>query len=284
MADGKLVGDHIGESRYAIDSAIKTLTVLFAFKAEPHAFTISEMEQLVDLSKNQVFRCLKSMEEFGLVRLDQNGKYRLTPLISQLAFVNDADAPLEEVAQPVMDQLQEITGETVNLCCLVDGHSVIVARRHSNHGVRLTVKLGQRSALHAGASPKAMLAFLPIDEQEKVIAMLPSLHRYTEHTASDRDLLRRELEQIRARGYSVSDEDFEKGARGAGAPIFGKEGQVVGGISAGGPTSRVGPEQLEWFGEVVVFAARRISRALGHIEVHGHGTSTQELGEARYHS
>jgi len=260
-----VTNSQLSESKYAIDSAMKTLQVLFAFRHSPHTFTIAEMEQLVGLSKNQVFRCLKSMEEFGLVRIDQHGRYRVTPLIYQIAFAGEVEAPLEEVAQPVMDQLQTATGETVNLCCMVEGQSVIVARRNSKHGVRLTVRLGERIGLHAGANPKAMLAFLPTEDQEQVLSMLPLLQKYTDKTVTNPDALRRELEEIRHRGYSISNEDFEPGAIGVGAPIFGREGNVVGGISAGGPISRVGDEQMEWFGEVTMLAANRISRLLGHI-------------------
>jgi DNA-binding IclR family transcriptional regulator len=263
VAEDELSSNHHGASRYAIDSALKTLQVLFAFAEPPHALTMVEIEQVVGLSKNQVFRCLKSMEEFGLVRLDQEGKYRVTPLIRRLASAAENEPPLEEIALPVMIQLQQMTAETVNLCCLVEKHSVIVARRHSRHGVRLNVRLGERTGLHAGASPKAMLAFLSAETQEEVISMLPSLHRYTDRTAQDRDLFRRELEETRARGYSISDEDFEPGARGVGAPIFGRDGNVVGGISAGGPISRVGPGQVELFGQLTVLAARRVSRMLG---------------------
>lgn len=265
MPSERVINSQLSESKYAIDSAMKTLQVLFTFRHAPHTFTIAELEQLIGLSKNQIFRCLKSMEDFGLVRMDQHGRYRVTPLIYQIAFAGEVEAPLEEVAQPVMDHLQTVTGETVNLCCLVEGQSVIVARRNSHHGVRLTVRLGERTGLHAGANPKAMLAFLPAEEQERVLSMLPLLQKQTEKTVMDPDVLRRELEEIRHRGYSISNEDFEPGAIGVGAPIFGKEGKVVGGISAGGPVNRVGDEQIEWFGEATILAANRISRLLGHI-------------------
>jgi len=266
LADNTTIDNQSGESKYAIDAAVKTLQVLFSFRHVPHSFSIAEVERRVGFSKNQVFRCLKSLEEFGVVRVDTAGKYRLTPLIRQIAYVGEQDAPLEEVAAPIMERLQQITGETVNLCSLVDEQTVIIARRHSNHGVRLTVQLGQRSTLHAGANPKAILAFLPMETQEKVISMLPMLRKYTDRTASDPDAFRRELAEIRMRGFSISDEDFELGARGVGAPIFGEDGRVIGGISAGGPTSRVGPDQLMGYGSLTVASARRISRLLGSIE------------------
>jgi DNA-binding IclR family transcriptional regulator len=251
---------------YVIESAIKTLQVLFAFRRPPHRFTLPEIEAAVGLSKNQVFRSLKSLEEFGLLRMEASGHYRVTPLIYQVAFAADMDLPLEEVAQPILDELQAVTRETVNLCCLVEGQSVIVARRHSDHSVKLTVRLGQRTALHAGAVPKAMLAFLPREEQERVLAMVPLLQRYTDKTVQSSDMLRLELEEIRRRGYSISDEDFEPGARGVGAPIFDRRGRVVGGISAGGPVSRVGYDKLPEFGALVVEAARKISRYLGYFD------------------
>ncbi|MCL6600418.1 MAG: IclR family transcriptional regulator [Alicyclobacillus macrosporangiidus] len=252
-----------------IESVIKTLQVLFAFSTPPHRFTLPEIESMVGLSKNQVFRSVKSLEEFGLLRMEASGYYRVTPLIYQVAFAAEIDLPLEEVAQPILEQLHAATQETVHLCCLVEGQAVIVARRHSNHSVKLTARLGQRMALHAGACPKAMLAFLPRDEQERVLSMVPLLQRYTDKTVQSGDALRIELEDIRRRGYSISDEDFEYGARGVGAPIFDRRGRVIGGISAGGPVTRVDLETLHHFGELVVEAAYKVSRLLGYLEFAG---------------
>ncbi|GAA3410229.1 IclR family transcriptional regulator [Paenibacillus hodogayensis] len=253
-----------GESRYAIESVMKTLQVLFSFCEPPYRFTIADLETTTGLSKNQVFRSLKSLEEFGLLRMESEGYYVVTTITYNLALAAEPDAPLEELAQPVMESLQRATGETVNLCCLLDGQSTIIARRHGKQGVRLMSRLGQRTPLHAGACPKAILAFLPIEEQEKVLGMLPHYQKITENTVADPDQLRIELEEIRRRGYSISDEDYEAGARGVGAPIFGKNGKVIAAISAGGPTIRVGPEALPEFGQLTVEAADKISKFLGY--------------------
>ncbi|RKN85790.1 IclR family transcriptional regulator [Paenibacillus ginsengarvi] len=252
------------ESRYTIESVMKTLQVLFSFCEPPYRFTISDLESSTGLSKNQVFRSLKSLEEFGLLRMEAEGSYVVTAIAYNLALAAEPDAPLEELAQPVMESLQRATGETVNLCCLLDGQSTIIARRHGKQSVRLMSRLGQRSPLHAGACPKAMLAFLSDEEQERVIGMLPHYQKITDHTVTDPDRLRIELEEIRRRGYSVSDEDYEAGARGVGAPIFGKNGKVIAAISAGGPTIRVSPEDLLGFGQLTMEAADKISKFLGY--------------------
>ncbi|RED63927.1 IclR family transcriptional regulator [Cohnella lupini] len=254
-----------GESRYAIESVMKTLQVLFSFCEPPYRFSIGELETITGLSKNQVFRSLKSLEEFGLLRMEPGGYYLVTAIAYNLSLAAEPDAPLEEVAQPIMVQLQQETGETVNLCCLLEGQSTIIARRHSKQGIRLMSRLGQRSALNAGAGPKAMLAFLSPDEQETVLGMLPHYQKLTEKTITDPNLLRVELDEIRKRGYSISDQDFEWGAIGVGAPIFGRNGNVIGAISAGGPVSRVGQQSLARLGQLTVEAAGKISRILGYL-------------------
>ncbi|MCR8629963.1 IclR family transcriptional regulator [Paenibacillus radicis (ex Xue et al. 2023)] len=253
-----------GESRYAIESVMKTLQVLFSFCEPPYRFTIGELESLTGLSKNQVFRSLKSLEEFGLLRMEAGGQYLVTAMVYNLSMAVEHDAPLEELAQPIMEQLQQATGETVNLCCLLEGQSTIIARRHSKQGLRLMSRLGERMPLHAGACPKAMLAHLPVEEQEKVLSMVPHYQKMTEKTVSDPNLLRIELDQIRKRGYSISDEDYEAGAIGVGAPIFGKNGKLIAAISAGGPTIRVSQDDIPMLGQITVEAANKISRILGY--------------------
>ncbi|ULO09056.1 IclR family transcriptional regulator [Paenibacillus sp. 19GGS1-52] len=260
VVEGKSV-----ESRYTIESVMKTLQILFSFCEPPYRFSIGELEEVTGLSKNQIFRSLKSLEEFGMLRMEPDGFYVVTAMAYNLAVAAEPDAPLEEVAPPIMEQLQQETGETVNLCILFEGQSTIIARRHSKQGVRLMSRLGHRTPLIAGAGPKAMLAFLSVEEQEKELGMMPFYQKQTPKTEVNPNVLRVELQETRKRGYSISLEDFELGAIGVGAPIFDKAGNVVGAISAGGPISRVNPDDLSGFGQMTLEAAGKISRILGYI-------------------
>lgn len=250
---------------YVIQAVIKTFDVLFAFRDPPHRFTLAELSRKTGLGKNQTYRCIKSLEHYGVVRSDEEGRFLLTGALYSLAVHAIEESSIIQVAQPFMDQLARETGESINLIALVDGMAVAVDRRESSAGVRLATRLGARVPLHAGAVPKAILAHLPREEQEKVLGMLPFLTKYTEKTVTDPERLRAELAEIRRRGFSISDEDFERGARGAGAPIFDSSGSVIAGISAGGPTVRVDDARLQEFGERVRQAARQISRQLGYL-------------------
>lgn len=253
------------QSQYVMNSAYRTLQVLLAFGTPPHRFTLAEITARMGLEKSQIYRSLKTLEEAGFLRTDENSCFVLTPIVSMLsaASVGGQEASLVNVAAPTMDRLAIETQESVNLFALAGEFAVCIDRRDSTHRVRVASVLGHSVPLHAGAVPKAILAHLPMPEQERILSRLKSLPRYTERTNLDYGQLRRELAQIVQQGYSTSEGDYDVAARGVGAPIFDDRGNVVGGISVGGPSFRVSDSTLERFGQLIVQGARAISRQLG---------------------
>jgi len=253
------------QNQYVINSAYRTLQVLLAFSAPPHRFSLAEMASRIGLDKNQTYRSLKTLEEAGFLRMDEDDRFSLTPILAVLnaASANSQRASLVDVASPYLDKLAAETEETLNLFALAGDHAVCVDRRESTKRVRLASVLGLSVPLHAGAVPKAILAHLPEAEQNRILAKLSSYPRYTAKTLMEVKALKRELSATRQRGYSISDEDYDSEARGVGAPIFDHSGWVVGGISVGGPSFRIKDASIEEFGKLIVPAAKAISRQLG---------------------
>lgn len=255
------------QSKYVMNSSYRTLQVLLAFAASPHRFTLTEVTQRMGLEKNQVYRSLKTLEAAGFLRMDADGRFTLTPVLGVLGAAAAENQPtsLVDKAAPFMDRLVAETKESVNLFVLVGDSAVCVDRRDSPQRVRVASVLGQAVPLHAGAVPKAILAHLPEAEQERVLGRLASYPRFTDRTVVEPVRLREELAQIRQRGFSVSDGDYDLAARGVGAAIFDQSGKVVGGISVGGPVFRVDEAALARFSELIVQVARAVSRQLGYV-------------------
>lgn len=248
-------------SRYTIHSAIKVLDTLFAFDSAD-VLSTDELGHRTQQSRNQVFRCIKTLQEYGLV-VERDGEYVLTPMILRLLPAVRRD-PLASIAEPYLRALQEKTDETVNLVVRWQEYETItLATFPSRHAIRLVSQTGQVSMFHAGATPKAMLAFMNPDFQESLFNTLVQLPQYTPYTERHPDRLRAELAEIRDRGYSVSDQDFELGGRGVGAAIFDRHGNPVAGISVGGPVSRVSLQTLAVWGPMLVEVADAISAELG---------------------
>lgn len=92
------------------------------------------------------------------------------------------------------------------------------------------------------------------------------LQRYTQSTIGDTAALLRHLELVRARGYATEVEELAHGRACVAAPIRGRSGSVVAGLSISGPVRIMNLEERE--GELAaaaVDAALRVSERLGFV-------------------
>lgn len=250
---------------YVVKSVEKAVQLLQALaKDEGGGLGVSELSRRLGFNKNQTFRLAKTLEQYGLVEQDNvTGAYRLGIGLFSLAVNAHDGLSLVQVAAPVMDKLAQITGESVHLTALHHLEAVVVDVRESPQNVRLTATIGGRYPLHAGACPQAMLANLPDDLRQQVLANLPELPRYTPQTIVDsREQLAQRLATIRERGYAISDEDVDVGARSVGAAILDRTGFPVGAVSVAGPSSRLSVHALTLHAKHVCEAADEIASRL----------------------
>ncbi|GII34812.1 IclR family transcriptional regulator [Planotetraspora mira] len=97
--------------------------------------------------------------------------------------------------------------------------------------------VGYTGHMHARASCKSVLAFLP---EEQVAAMFRGveLDAVTPHTIVDHDELIVELAQVRRRGYAVDREEFSAGVCCLSAPFFDETGSPTGSFTVSVPAAR----------------------------------------------
>jgi DNA-binding IclR family transcriptional regulator len=251
---------HTASADYTVAAVARALDVLCAFERPPHEFGPSELARQLGMTKNHVFRVLKTLEAHGFVRRAEE-RYRVGVRAFEIGQLALKQMDLVRLARPVMHSLQQRTGETVHLAILDGEEAVCVDRLESLHPMRLSAEIGKRFPLHAGACPKVLLAYLP-DEQRRR-ALRPVLTAFTEFTVTEVDVLERELDQIRRDGYGVGDQDLDLGAAAVAAPIRDHTEQVVGAISVAGPLSRVGACLHTELRDEVMTAAEEISTGLG---------------------
>ena len=89
------------------------------------------------------------------------------------------------------------------------------------------------------------------------------LAAYTPKTITDLGALEAELESIRERGYAIDDEEYDEGLRCIGAAVRDHSGHVVAALGIGGPVTRITPDRIDALAELVMTAARGLSRRLG---------------------
>jgi IclR family acetate operon transcriptional repressor len=115
--------------------------------------------------------------------------------------------------------------------------------------------------LHAGALGRAILAWLPPRDVNRIVASAPR-RRVAPNTPTTAAAIRRLLEPVRKAGYAASIQELTAGACGVSAPLLRADGQAIGSIGVSGPMQRLTPDRREALVEPVRKAAAEVSAAL----------------------
>jgi len=169
---------------------------------------------------------------------------------------------LWDEALPFLEGLVRDTGETGHLAVLDGGEAIYIERVEARRALRIPSAVGRGYPAHATNLGKVLLADLAPERLRELIGERP-LGAFTPHTITDPAELDAELERIRAQGFAVDNEEYDEGLRCIGAPIYDHSGHAVAALGIGGPVTRITPERVEELAELVMAAARGLSRRLG---------------------
>ena len=237
--------------------------VLLLFSEEPtQHLGVTEIANKLGLSKAAVHRILSSLKNKGFVDLDPiSHRYSLGPVLVSLGLTYLNKLDVRKVAAPELAELSRITNETATLSIRTGWTRVYVDQVTPDREVLMLVQIGVPYPLHAGASSKAFLAFLPAEEIDRYLS--ESLRQVTPLTQTDPEKLRRELTDIRAAGYAVSMEERQSGAGSVAAPVLDFRGAPLAVISVSGPAERIAGEAQEC-AAALLETTRRVSVKMGH--------------------
>lgn len=223
---------------------------------------VTEIAEGLGLSKAAVHRVLSSLRGRGLIDLD-DGTHRYALGVGAmrlgLAYLDRID--VRRVAHPELVNLSRATDETATLSVRTGNTRVYVDQVTPNREVIMSVGLGEAFPLHAGASSKAFLAFLPEQEREQYLQGYP-LEAVTAGTITDLDALRAELEAIREQGWARSEGERKGGAASVAAPVMDHLGHPVAVVSVCGPLERFS-EEFESCRELLLESTKSLSIRLG---------------------
>jgi len=242
----------------------KAIDVLFCFDLQHSQLRLAEISQRLGLHKSTAHRLLSLLKKKGLVVVDPSTQlYSLGPALVELAWIVLRQQDLRSVCRPYMEQLRQTTNETVSLNIRMGNKRVCIEELQSDQEVKYSQTFGLTAPLQVGAPGKALLAFMPEDEFERVLATL-EFTPLTPDTITDREALREEVAATHVRGYAVSIGERSPWAAAVAAPIRDHSGQAVAAVSVLGPSHRLTSKVLKDLGVQVTTVAKAISAALGH--------------------
>jgi DNA-binding IclR family transcriptional regulator len=228
----------------------KAVWVLAAVEGGPA--TLAQLVAATGLARPTTHRIAVALEHHRLLARDVQGRFILGPRVAELASAAGEDRLLA-VAQPVLTQLRDVTGESAQLYRLAGSGKgtdvrICVAAAERASGLRDTVPVGAALPMTAGSAAQVLLAW---EEGERMHRSL----RGAKFTATT-------LAGVRRRGWAASAAEREAGVASVSAPVRGAGGKVLAAVSVSGPIERLTRSPGRLHAAAVVAAGERIGELI----------------------
>jgi IclR family pca regulon transcriptional regulator len=252
------------ESKNVVYSVAKCFRVMEAFTGEAPELLLSEVARRAEVDNATAFRLLNTLVALGYVEKNEAAKrFRLSLKCLDLGFNAIARMDLRQIARPMLHKLV-LEGAGAASIGVLDKGDVIYIDRVQPGLTRIVVdiRIGTRIPAFSSALGRAMLALLPPEARREQLESR-SRAALTPYTVTDLDRLMDLLDEAKARGYALVDQESVVGLRAVAAPIVGSDGLPIAAISvAAASTAAPSADFTAQFGEAVRAVAATLSRAM----------------------
>lgn len=223
----------------------RAVQILLTVAEQP--VNLAELCETTELPRATAHRLASALETHHLLIRDADGRWTIGPVLSSLS--SGTASRLIHAAEPIMNQLVEHTGESVQLYQLAGETRVCIAAQEPAVGLQNTVPVGTKLPLHAGSAAKVFLAYSSPKLRDAVLRNNP---KFTEA----------DLDEVRTQGWAESISEREVGLASVSAPVFNHDGLFTAVLSISGPTERLRPTPAQLWADQLTKAAATLSAAL----------------------
>jgi DNA-binding IclR family transcriptional regulator len=248
---------------YSVPAVERAFDMLELLVSNGTPRNITEISRQLKIPKSSVFGILHTLRERGYIEKQDDERYGVTLKLFGLGASMVASLDIRKQVGPALRDLAAQANITAHLAVLATDEAVYIDKAEAPGAIRLTTYVGCRASLHSTGMGKALLAWLPEAEVDRIIASR-GLTAYTPRTISSPAALKNELAQVRATGYAVSIEENEPGVCGIGAAIFDHDGHVAAAVNLGGTVLQIKKKDVPFLGQCVARAAAEMSQRLGY--------------------
>ncbi|KDP85543.1 MULTISPECIES: IclR family transcriptional regulator [Cupriavidus] len=214
-----------------VQSLATGVQVLRAFNTQRASMSLPEIASAVGISKSAAQRFAFTLEALGMLKKDpQSKRYSLSSANLESGYQYLQCHPLLERANPYLLDLNQRTGETVNLAEPADDCMVYIGRFSSLARLIMHVPIGQRIPMFCASTGRAYLSGLSDDAAREILERSDRV-RYTPQTVTDVDALLALVQQAREDGFACCNDQFYRGDLALAVPIWDAAGNVVAGLN-----------------------------------------------------
>jgi IclR family pca regulon transcriptional regulator len=234
----------------------KGLAVLSAFGSERPTMTLSEAANVAELSRATARRVLRTLSELGYV-VQEGRQFSLSSRVLDIGFAYLAAQDWIDRVRPLMRELSERIGETCSASILQGTEIVYVARVPTRRIMSTALSVGSRLPAFHTSLGRIQLGFLDDIEIWRRLRSI-RVEAYTPSTITDLQALVDRIRADHAQGFSIVDEELERGLRSIAVAIVNREGEALGAINVSTHTTQATRNELRerFLPELTAIAAR----------------------------
>ncbi|MEU8774199.1 IclR family transcriptional regulator [Streptomyces sp. NPDC048606] len=230
-----------GRTSAAGSALEKSMRVLEAVAAPGGPHRLADLTTAAAVPKSSTFRILASLVEQDFVRVDGDSRYTAGPRLRALAARVGAAEPAS--IERILADLHRATGQTVHLALRTGETLTYIRKVEGDQPIRTASRIGMRMPLHSTAIGKSLLAHLPDEEVDAIVAAT-GLPARTPRTLTTRHALDAQRALARVEGYALDDEENEATIRCIGTAVLDPAGRPLGGVSVTTVTFLVPLEEI----------------------------------------
>lgn len=234
----------------------RALAVLAAFDDHHSRLTLSDIARRSGLALTTTHRLVAELAAWQALERSADGPYVIGRRLWHLGLLAPVQHELRSVALPFLQDLYDATRENAHLAVRDGTWALYVEHLSGRASVRIVSRTGIRLPLHATGVGKVLLAHAPPDVVDEVLRDPPHI---TGHTVVDPARLRRQLAEVRTRGYATTAQEMSLGTYSVAAPVVGADGHVTAALGVVTTTAR---RDLQRLAPAVQVAAAGVSRRL----------------------
>ena len=224
---------------YSAVSGIKVLdrAVAIMMAATNRPSSLSDLCEETGLPRATAHRLATALEAHRILTRTADGRWTAGP-----ALPGNRDH-LIEAATPIMEQLLETTGESIQLYQHTGDTRTCIASKEPSHGLHNVVPAGRQLPLNSGSAARIIAAFEDIEIPDAL------------YNQAD-------VDKARELGYSESIEEREAGLASISAPVLNAAGTLMAVLSISGSAERFRPSPADKYATLLSDAAQRLGALL----------------------
>lgn len=239
----------------------KGLAVLSAFGEARPTMTLSEAAAAVDLSRATARRILRTLADLGYVMQDGR-EFSLAPRILEVGFRYLSTQSWIDRALPLMKGISESLEESCSASILQGTEIVYVARVPTHRIMSTVLAVGSRLPAFHTSMGRIQLGFLSEDDIWRRLRTV-KIEARTPSTITDLRALVERVREDRRQGFSIVDEELERGLRSIAVPLVGRDGHCVAALNVSANSHRTTRNEMrDRYLPALSEAARQISRSI----------------------